>query len=572
MSPTGDDSLAVLLGLFTLVISVALYVWTALALGAMFRKMGEEQWKAWVPVLNQATVLKWGGFNPWWVLLGLAAGPGTVVVFVLMVVSAHRINPGFGYGGGMTVLAAFVFVVWASILGFGPARWLGARVGAPPGHRPASRAAAAAAPPLRASSVADGAVPAGPAHASDAFARASGTSVGPSDASARVGDVSVPAESPTAASWFAPPAVPTSTAWVPPDITISAVPPSASGPVRGVPGSAARPPVSPGAGAPVASPVSPLAPPPDAAPAFPTLADPASPVAASAHPSAASASPDTAPPGAAEQATEHPAPASAASGSDASDDASWPSEIDDVSAVHPSPFPPSAAAAGPYVAPPVTGQDGPIALVPGRRTVVPPARPDAPVTRVPAAPPAAVPVQRRAARVDDTADSDAFPELSGEVSAVAGSPAAGSPRSALNAVSAQQRRLEPFGDDEDDLDQTVIARRGKRHAWQLVPASGASIPLTADVVILGRRPSADPNFPRAQLVPVSEDARTVSKTHARIELRGERWLITDLDSTNGVLLRTLMGEEIEIAPGTELEVGERFFLGDEEFQLRHAGN
>ncbi|RZI94459.1 MAG: Forkhead-associated protein, partial [Microbacterium sp.] len=127
MNSTIDASLAPLVGALAFVIAIALYVWMSLALSAMFRKMGEESWKGWVPFLNHATVLAWGGFNPWLVLLVLVPGIGALVVLVLLVISAHRINPGFGYGPGMTVLAALLFVVWASILGFGPTPWRGAR-------------------------------------------------------------------------------------------------------------------------------------------------------------------------------------------------------------------------------------------------------------------------------------------------------------------------------------------------------------------------------------------------------------------------------------------------------------
>ncbi len=45
----------------SLALVVVLYVWFALALAAMFRKIGEPVWKAWVPVVNVATVLKLGG-------------------------------------------------------------------------------------------------------------------------------------------------------------------------------------------------------------------------------------------------------------------------------------------------------------------------------------------------------------------------------------------------------------------------------------------------------------------------------------------------------------------------------
>src|SRR5690606_29487396 len=36
------------------------------------------------------------------------------------------VNVAFGLGVGMTVLAALLFPVWATVLGFGSARWVGA--------------------------------------------------------------------------------------------------------------------------------------------------------------------------------------------------------------------------------------------------------------------------------------------------------------------------------------------------------------------------------------------------------------------------------------------------------------
>ena len=78
---TVEDGVA---GLLAFVIGIALYVWMSLALSAMFRKMGEESWKGWVPFLNVATVLRWGGFSPWLVLLALIP-PLSIVVFVLVV-------------------------------------------------------------------------------------------------------------------------------------------------------------------------------------------------------------------------------------------------------------------------------------------------------------------------------------------------------------------------------------------------------------------------------------------------------------------------------------------------------
>ena len=117
------------------------------------------------------------------------------------------------------------------------------------------------------------------------------------------------------------------------------------------------------------------------------------------------------------------------------------------------------------------------------------------------------------------------------------------------------------------LEETIIARR-KRTDWTLVPPTGEPVALSAEVVILGRRPAGDPDFPGAQLVSIHDG--TVSKTHARLTLRDDRWYVTDLDSTNGVLFATVMGTEVEAHAGEEVEAGDRFLLGDAEVRLRRS--
>ncbi|TLF30170.1 DUF5684 domain-containing protein, partial [Microbacterium sp. 5K110] len=125
-----NDSTGVILGALTLLLFVIVYVWYALALVALFTKTGEATWKAWVPVVNGATVLKVGGFSPWLVLLNLIPLFGTTAFVVVFIVAVHRINLGFDRGAGMTVLGALIPVVWASVLGFGTARWQEASSGA----------------------------------------------------------------------------------------------------------------------------------------------------------------------------------------------------------------------------------------------------------------------------------------------------------------------------------------------------------------------------------------------------------------------------------------------------------
>ena len=77
----------------------------------MFRKSGEEAWKAWVPILNLVVLLRLGGLSGWLLLLGLVPGLGLIAVWVVVVIACHRIGAAFGFGPGMTVLAALLLPV-----------------------------------------------------------------------------------------------------------------------------------------------------------------------------------------------------------------------------------------------------------------------------------------------------------------------------------------------------------------------------------------------------------------------------------------------------------------------------
>ena len=86
-----------------------------------------------MPILNLVVVLQLGGLSGWLYLLVLVPFAGPLIVWVCIVIAAHRINLAFGYGAGMTVLAALLFPVWATVLGAGSARWIGReRVGGGP--------------------------------------------------------------------------------------------------------------------------------------------------------------------------------------------------------------------------------------------------------------------------------------------------------------------------------------------------------------------------------------------------------------------------------------------------------
>ena len=460
------------------VLVVLLYVWIALGLSALFRKCAEESWKGWVPIYNQIVVLQLGGISGWFYLLILIPVAGVVAVYVLLITAAHRINVAFGYGAGMTVLAAVLYPVWATVLGFGSARWVGSRYQA--GSRDQRGADASGPVPM------------------PIVGRTGSPQIAP-----------LPDEAPGHSA-------PEAGAPFERSVEPVFVPPSGLGPQRGL--------ASEGDSADFV--------------AEPWGLPPAS--------------------------TRAEARAVQAWGSEAEDFgipvggpiASVPGQEAVEAGAEPSDIlqPRRAAAEAPASLPPVTQ---PLLTRPL-------------VTRAPfAAPEAAaeVPEPWAPRRSAIPSPDEGYDETTGEVSAVVGAPQAGAPRSALASVSALHTK--PEVPEDDSLDETVITRR-RRLPWELVPPVGAPIDILSDVVILGRRPVADPGYPKAQLIAIGDDTRTVSKTHARLELRGDSWFVTDLESTNGVVLVTLMGTEIDAEPGVELAAGERFFLGDAEVRLRRT--
>lgn len=497
MIPIEDTSTTAFV-LTTLVVTLVLYVWTALALSAVFRKSGEEGWKPWVPVLNAMMLLKLGGLPGLSFLLVLIPIVGLVIVWVLIVTACYRISVSFGHGAAMTVLAAIALPLWASILGWGPSRWLGAD-------------ASVAAGPRRTASVDE----------FDPFARRELSPFAPLFGTPEVAEPAQDAASPRAAtpSVVKPSAEPVT-------VAVATEPPVAAPPAP-EPAASVPAPADPAVAVPAAAPV----------PVASTREEPA--------PSPAPAVPlPTVPPAHITSSPAEPVPAASAALHTAQ---RTPDPFDEVTGAAPDAPHPISAVSTTFDRPPVTTMP--------------------PVTRLPAATVSPRPSEDEPWAPQPDLRSDGFPELSGEVSAIAGAPDAGGPRSARGSVSAQYAREAPPEFSGDALDETIITRR-RRTTWSLIPPSGAPVPLRADVVLVGRKPLPDPAYPGAQLVSV--DDGTVSKTHAMLRLQADRWFVTDLDSTNGVLFATFMGTEVEATPRVEIEAGERFFLGDAEVKLQRS--
>ncbi|MGC5172888.1 DUF5684 domain-containing protein [Microbacterium sp. DT81.1] len=481
-------------------VALALYLWIAASLSAVFRKAGEEPWQAWVPILNAIVLLRLGGMSGWFLLLALVPILGTLALLGVFIIVYVRLNRSFGVGPGMTVVAVLLFPVWTSILGWGPARWLGDRRDSAGGPM---RRGEADFLDARVTGRSGGAQPSySPVY-----------SPAPIDGTAPVSR----SQSPNSAEPFVPP----------------------------------RPPAPAAAGGPLGGRTA---------------------YAASARPGDAPAEQwSFAPPPAVQYGSGPPGTPTFRSTAVGVNPAFEDMDDDGTGGALFAPTPPVSSV--PRVeGDGIAGGDGAEGDgAAGADRWAPPA----------AAAPVEAPVPMRRAswapspgeRVSEPGVWGGAPreqrfDTSAEVSAVHGAPTLGEPLAARGSVSAQHDVPE-LPDAESAFDETIIAVR-RRPTWMLTPPLGAPIAVTSDALIIGRRPSADPDFPDAQLVPISDETRTMSKTHARLELLDDEWVIVDLDSTNGVVLFRDDGTETEATPGVPQPVGERFLLGDAELRIARA--
>ena len=77
-------------------------------------------------------------------------------------------------------------------------------------------------------------------------------------------------------------------------------------------------------------------------------------------------------------------------------------------------------------------------------------------------------------------------------------------------------------------------------------------------IVLGRADSVKRYYPEIDLTPYGALDRGVSREHARLEVKGDQLIITDLGSTNGTFLA---GERLEPHEPTVIDGGDELLLG-----------
>lgn len=118
---------------------------------------------------------------------------------------------------------------------------------------------------------------------------------------------------------------------------------------------------------------------------------------------------------------------------------------------------------------------------------------------------------------------------------------------------------------DDELERTVVVDRRPVVRWRLMTDTGATLPLKSNSVVLGRKPSS--NDVAVDVLVVPDETRTLSKNHARLDLRDGVWTVTDLNSTNGVILVAADGNEIELPAGGSAVLEGQFILGNVSLKL-----
>ncbi|MEP6481219.1 MAG: FHA domain-containing protein [Rhodoglobus sp.] len=176
----------------------------------------------------------------------------------------------------------------------------------------------------------------------------------------------------------------------------------------------------------------------------------------------------------------------------------------------------------------------------------------------PALPPEADPAEQPASQPSEAQPAAASPGIPDFQPPPAAPPAAAS----VSTASAET---------EDDAGETRISvSRHAASAWRLGIPGVAGPVAVESALFLGRNPTA--TVPGGKTLGIDDPAKSLSKTHALVEVADGVLYVTDLDSTNGVWVVPAGGEAIEVLPGARVAIpaGADLELGDVVIQVEHG--
>ena len=140
-------------------------------------------------------------------------------------------------------------------------------------------------------------------------------------------------------------------------------------------------------------------------------------------------------------------------------------------------------------------------------------------------------------------------------------PATAPQQPVVGVVPATSPAVEPAVDNDET--RIVPPRAQTAPSWRLMFPDGASITVDG-AIYLGRNPTRTDADREGALLPLADETKSVSKTHAVVSVESSGLWVTDLDSTNGVYVahadgtgeQAEPGEPLPIPPGSDLVLGE----------------
>jgi len=119
-----DPGVALALVVGYLVFFAVIYVLFSFIMGRIFKKAGEDAWKAWVPVYNSWVFLELGGQKGYWALLAFIPLVN-IASAIFMAIAAYHIALNLQKEGWFVVLYILLTPVWFIWLAFDSSTWQG---------------------------------------------------------------------------------------------------------------------------------------------------------------------------------------------------------------------------------------------------------------------------------------------------------------------------------------------------------------------------------------------------------------------------------------------------------------
>lgn len=125
--PTADGVAAgIVLGgiflFFVFIFVLIAYVVGAWLLGRIFKKAGEPQWIAWVPIYNSWKLLELGGQQGFWAVLALIPFVN-IIAAIFLYIAMYHVGKKLGKEDWFVLFAIFLPVVWLVWLAFDDSKW-----------------------------------------------------------------------------------------------------------------------------------------------------------------------------------------------------------------------------------------------------------------------------------------------------------------------------------------------------------------------------------------------------------------------------------------------------------------